>query len=335
METQKKKIIYSGIQPSGTLTLGNYIGAIRNWDKLQDEYDCIYGVVDMHAITVRQDSAVLRRRCLETVALLMACGIDTKRSILYCQSHVHQHAELAWVLSCFTYMGELSRMTQFKDKSQKHEDNINAGLFTYPVLMAADILLYQSDLVPVGEDQRQHMELARDVALRFNNLYPNTFVVPEAYIPKLGGRVMSLSEPRSKMSKSDEEPSYIAILDEPDAIRRKFRRAVTDMQGVVRYDAQEQPGIANMINIYAALSALAPDEIVAQFEGKGYGAFKDAVADVVIEALRPIREKYSEYIADKAMLQALLKDNAQAAGRLAERTMRKVRKKIGFAPLED
>ena len=287
-QKEAKKRVYSGIQPSGMLTLGNYIGAVRNWDSMQDEYDCIYCVVDQHAITVRQDAATLRRRTMETYALLLAAGIDPKRSILYVQSHVPAHAMLTWVLNCFTYVGELSRMTQFKDKSEKHADNINAGLLDYPVLMVSDILLYRSDLVPIGADQKQHLELTRDVAARFNNLFGDTFVVPEPYIGKVGARIMSLQEPEKKMSKSDENVNaFIAMLDEPDVIRRKMRRAVTDSEGTVRV-APEKPGISNLIGIYAALTGLATEAVEKEFEGKGYGVFKDAVADVVVDALAPI-----------------------------------------------
>lgn len=329
---EKKQVVYSGIQPSGMLTLGNYVGAVRNWEKMQEDFDCIYCVVNMHAITVRQEAAVLRRRTLETYALLMACGIDPQRSILYVQSHVPEHAQLTWVLNCYTYMGELSRMTQFKDKSEKHPDNINAGLFDYPALMAADILLYQSDLVPVGADQKQHLELTRDIAERFNNLYGDVFTVPEGYIPPVGARIMSLQEPERKMSKSDEnENGYIALLDPPEVITRKIKRAITDSdtENAIRV-APEKPGVSNLIGIYAVLTGKTPEQVEQEFVGKGYGAFKPAVAEAVVETLRPIQTDYQTYLSDKAQLEALMKQGAEKAGAIARRTLRKVYKKIGF-----
>ena len=334
METNKerKQRVYSGIQPSGMLTLGNYIGAVRNWDKMQEEYDCIYCVVDQHAITVRQEPATLRRRTLEIFALLMACGVDPQRSILYVQSHVPAHAQLSWVLNCYTYMGELSRMTQFKDKSRRHADNINAGLYDYPVLMAADILLYQTDLVPIGADQKQHLELARDVAERFNNLYGEVFRIPEPYIPKVGARVMSLQEPEKKMSKSDSnENGFISLLDPPEVIVRKCKRAVTDSdtENPVRV-APEKPGVSNLIGILAAVTDRTPEAIEQQFKGLGYGAFKPAVAEAVIEALRPIQQRYQEYLADKGQLLSYMQQGADAAARIANRTLQKVYKKVGF-----
>lgn len=333
---EKKKRVYSGIQPSGMLTLGNYIGAIRNWDKMQDEYDCIYGVVDMHAITVRQTPSKLRALITQTYALLRACGIDPDRSILYMQSHVPEHAQLSWVLNCYAYMGELSRMTQFKEKSAKHPDNINAGLFDYPVLMAADILLYQSDLVPVGADQKQHLEITRDIAERFNNVHGHTFVVPDPYIPKVGARVMSLQEPQSKMSKSDEnENAYISLIDPPDMILRKFKRAVTDSDRVnpVRV-SEEKLGVSNLIGIYAALRGVSTDEVEAEFAGKGYGDFKPAVAECVIETLRPIQQRYHELLKDKGELIRVMAQGAQKAQRIARRTLQKVYKKVGFVGLK-
>lgn len=329
---EKKQVVYSGIQPSGMLTLGNYVGAVRNWEKMQEDFDCIYCVVNMHAITVRQEAAVLRRRTLETYALLMACGIDPERSILYVQSHVPEHAQLTWVLNCYTYMGELSRMTQFKDKSEKHPDNINAGLFDYPALMAADILLYQSDLVPVGADQKQHLELTRDIAERFNNLYGDVFTVPEGYIPPVGARIMSLQEPERKMSKSDEnENGYIALLDPPEVITRKIKRAITDSdtENAIRV-APEKPGVSNLIGIYAVLTGQTPEQVQQAFAGKGYGAFKPAVVEAVVETLRPIQDDYKTYLADKAQLEALMRQGAEKAGAIARRTLRKVYKKIGF-----
>ncbi len=327
----KRPVIFSGIQPTGTLTLGNYIGALRNFKLLEDEYDCLYSIVDLHAITVRQNPAELRKACLKVMGLFLATGLNPEKSLLYFQSHVHQHAELSWILNCFTYMGELQRMTQFKDKAAKHADNINAGLFTYPALMAADILLYQSDLVPIGADQKQHLELSRDIAQRFNALYGETFVVPEPYIPKVGGRVMSLQEPTRKMSKSDPEDTYIAMLDSPEIIRKKVRRAVTDSDSAVRFDPEEKPGVSNLMSIMATLTGKDMESIEREFEGKGYGAFKDAVADCVIETLSPIQARYSEIIADKAYLEKVMTESAEKASYLASKTMSKVRRKIGLA----
>lgn len=330
----KKKTIFSGIQPSGILTLGNYIGALRNWVSLQDsgEYDCIYCVVDLHALTVRQDPAALRRRCAETLALFIACGLDPEKNVMYCQSHVPAHSELSWLLGCFTYMGELQRMTQFKDKSQKHADNINAGLLTYPVLMAADILLYQSDLVPIGADQKQHLELARDIAIRMNNLYGGLFTVPDGYFGKAGTRVMSLVDPTRKMSKSDEPNSYIAILDKPEEIRRKFRRAVTDSDGEIRVDRENKPGVTNLLDILSAVTGEGAQQIADRLSGKGYGALKDEVAEAVIAELAPVQARYSEILADKAYLESVMQSGAERASRIAAKTMRKVHKKLGLAP---
>ena len=331
---QPKKRIFSGIQPTGNLTLGNYIGALRNFSLLQDEYDCLYSIVDMHAITVRQNPAELRKACLRTMSIFIASGLDPKKNIIYFQSQVPHHAELAWILNCFTYMGELQRMTQFKDKSAKHADNINAGLFTYPVLMAADILLYQTDLVPIGSDQKQHLELSRDIAERFNGVYGDVFTVPDGYFPKVGARVMSLQEPTHKMSKSDPEETYIAILDKPEVIRRKMRRAVTDCDNTVVFDPENKPGVSNLMSILSALSGMSMEAISAEYDGKGYGKFKDAVADSVIAALEPIQKRYDEISADKAYLQEVLSDGAERASALAHRTMLKVRKKIGYAPFK-
>lgn len=330
----KKKTIFSGIQPSGILTLGNYIGALRNWVSLQDsgEYDCIYCVVDLHALTVRQDPAALRRRCAETLALFIACGLDPEKNVMYCQSHVPAHSELSWLLGCFTYMGELQRMTQFKDKSQKHADNINAGLLTYPVLMAADILLYQSDLVPIGADQKQHLELARDIAIRMNNLYGDLFTVPDGYFGKAGTRVMSLVDPTRKMSKSDEPNSYIAILDKPEEIRRKFRRAVTDSDGEIRVDRENKPGVTNLLDILSAVTGEGAQQIADRLSGKGYGALKDEVAEAVIAELAPVQARYSEILADKAYLEGVMQSGAERASRIAAKTMRKVHKKLGLSP---
>ncbi len=326
----EKKTIYSGIQPSGSLTLGNYIGAMRNWVNLQEEYNCYYCVVDMHAITVRQDPADLRKRCADVLALMLAAGLDPEKNVLYIQSHVSAHAELAWVLGCYTYMGELSRMTQFKDKSSRQGENINSGLFTYPILMAADILLYQSHLVPVGADQKQHLELARDVAMRFNNIYSDTFVVPEGYFPKQGAKVMSLQEPEKKMSKSDENPnSYIAMLDEPDVIRAKIKRAVTDSEGVIRF-GDDKPGVSNLLTIYGALSGLSAEQTEAKFSGLGYGALKEGVTEAVLGALVPLQQRYKEIRADKKYLSDIMEKSAAQASHVARKTLDKVYRKVGF-----
>ncbi len=333
-QTAPKKRIFSGIQPTGNLTLGNYIGALRNFGVLQNEYDCLYSIVDMHAITVRQDPAELRRACLRTMAIFLASGLDPEKNIIYFQSQVSQHAELGWILDCFTYMGELQRMTQFKDKSAKHADNINAGLFTYPVLMAADILLYMTDLVPIGADQKQHLELARDIALRFNAVYGDVFTVPEGYFPKVGARVMSLQEPTRKMSKSDPEETYIAILDKPDVIRRKLRRAVTDSDTHVVFDPENKPGVSNLMAIMSALTGRSLDEISAEYDGRGYGVFKDAVADSIVAALEPIQNEYDRISADKAYLESVMVSGRERAASIAYRTMLKVRKKVGLAALK-
>ena len=326
---EKRKVVFSGIQPSGNITLGNYIGALRNFS-LFDDADCLYCVVDLHTLTVRQNPADLRRRTTSLAALYVACGLDPEKNIIYCQSHVPAHAELAWILNCFTYMGELSRMTQFKDKSQKHADNINAGLFTYPVLMAADILLYQTNLVPVGVDQKQHVEICRDVAQRFNGIYGDVFTLPEPYIPKATAKIMSLAEPARKMSKSDPEDTYIAVLDQPDDIRRKLKRAVTDSDGEIRYDPDNKPGVSNLLTILSVLKKESMEDTVSSLSGLGYGALKEAVTEAVIAELAPIQEKYSAIIADKAALDAMLKRNAERAQYLAQKTLRKVYKKVGL-----
>ena len=329
---ENKKRIFSGIQPSGDLTLGSYMGAIKNWVALQDEYDCLYCIVDMHAITVRQVPAELRRRTLEQLAQYVACGLDPEKNIMFIQSHVPQHAELSWVLGCYTQFGELSRMTQFKDKSAKHADNINVGLFAYPSLMAADILLYQADMVPVGADQKQHLELSRDIAERFNGIYSPTFVIPEPYIPKTGARIMSLQDPTKKMSKSDENAnSCVAVLDKPEDILRKFKRAITDSDGCVKY-AEGKDGINNLMGIYSCVTGKTNEQIEAEFAGKGYGDFKTAVAEAVFEHLKPIQEKFAQYIGDKAYLEKCYTESAQKALAVSNRTLRKVMKKIGFIP---
>jgi len=328
--TEKKKVIFSAIQPSGTITLGNYLGALQNWVKLQDEYNCIFAVADLHAITVRQEPKDFRRNILEAYALLLACGIDTEKSPFFIQSHVHTHAELAWILNCYTQFGELSRMTQFKDKSQKHADNVNAGLFTYPSLMAADILLYQADLVPVGVDQKQHLELTRNIAERFNGIYGNTFKVPDAYIGQVGAKIMSLQEPTKKMSKSDENVNaWVAVLDKPETIMKKFKRAVTDSEAKVCV-GEGKDGINNLIGIMSAVTGKTSDEITAEFDGRGYGDFKVAVAEAVIEKLRPIQERYSRYIENKDYLAEQYRKSAEFALRLSQRTLDKVMKKIGY-----
>ena len=330
MAEEQKQRVFSGIQPTGGFTLGNYLGAIRHWDTLQDEYDCIYSVVDLHSITVRQDPATLRRQKRESAAMLLACGVDPKRAILFIQGDVHQHAELSWILSCYTQFGELSRMTQFKDKSQKHADNINGGLFTYPVLMAADILLYQTDLVPIGADQKQHLELARDIALRFNGVYGDVFTVPDGYFPKVAARVMSLQDPLSKMSKSDEnENGKIMLTDDPDAILRKFKRAVTDSGNEVRA-SEEKPGVTNLMSIYSAVTGKSFADIEKEFDGKGYGDFKMAVGESVRDCLLPIQERYRGFLEDKEGLDTILRNGAEMASSIAARTLRKVRRKIGL-----
>lgn len=331
---EQKQVIFSGIQPSGILTLGNYLGALKNWVALQDAYSCIYCVVDMHAITVRQVPAELRRHTYEALAVYLSCGIDPEKCILFAQSHVPAHAELAWILNCYTMFGELNRMTQFKDKSARNADNINAGLFAYPSLMAADILLYQTALVPVGDDQRQHIEITRDIAERFNSIYGETFVVPEGYIPKTGMRIMSLTEPEKKMSKSDENPNaYISILDTRDDILRKFRRAVTDSDSSVRR-AEGKDGINNLMKIYSCFTGKDDAGIEAEFAGRGYGDFKTAVGEVTADALAPVRKNFTELMADKSYLEGIMKNGAEKASAVARRTLSKVYRKIGFVQLK-
>ena len=326
-----KKTLYSAMQSTENLTLGNYLGALKNWVKISDEYNCFFCVADMHSITVRQDPATLRKRARNLITLYIAAGIDPEKSCIYCQSHVSAHAELAWILNCYTYMGELSRMTQFKDKSAKHADNINAGLFTYPVLMAADILLYQADLVPVGIDQMQHLEITRDIAQRFNSIYGDVFTIPEAYIGKVGAKIMSLQEPSKKMSKSDENPNgSIYLVDDKDTIMRKCKRAVTDSVGEIRY-SEEQPGVKNLIDIYSACTGKTPDEVVKEFDGKGYGDFKMAVGEAVASILVPLQEEQARIAADKAYLDGVIKAGAEKASYYANKTLRKVQKKVGFS----
>ena len=325
----RKKVMLSGIQPSGDLTLGSYLGAIKNWAERDEEFDNYYFMADMHSITVRQDPAALRRRTLEQLAQYIACGLDPEKNTLFIQSHVPQHAELGWVLNCYTMFGELSRMTQFKDKSAKNSENINGGLFTYPALMAADILLYQPDYVPVGEDQKQHVELCRDIASRFNNSFPDTFKLPEAFIPKMGARVMSLGNPENKMSKSDPD-GCVFLMDKPEDIMRKFKRAVTDCETAVRFDKDNKPGISNLLAIYCAATGKTIAEAEAEFADQGYGVFKPAVGEAVVELVRPIREKTEQLLADKTYLESIYKEGAERASYLANKTLRKVYKKVGF-----
>ena len=327
---QNQPVSFSGVQPSGNLTIGNYLGALKNFSSFSEQYKCFYCVVDEHAITVRQVPADLRRRTYETLALYMACGLDPEKNTLYVQSHVHEHAELAWLLNCFTGFGELSRMTQFKDKSVRHADNINAGLFTYPVLMAADILLYQTDVVPVGIDQKQHVELCRDIANRFNAIYPDTFTIPEPIMAKNGAKIMSLADPTKKMSKSDENANAVVyILDDRDTIIRKFKRAVTDSDTSIRY-AEGKDGINNLMTIYSVFTGKTLEEIEREFDGKGYGDFKLAVGEACADALAPVQEKFKCFMSDKAQLEAQMKKGAEEASYVARRTLSKVQKKLGF-----
>ena len=330
-QAEAKKVMFSGIQPSGDLHIGSYLGAMKNWVALSEQYECYYCIVDEHSITVRQNPAELRRRSVLQLAQYIACGLDPQKNTLFIQSHVHEHAELGWILNCYTMFGELSRMTQFKDKSAKNAENINGGLFTYPTLMAADILLYGAHYVPVGADQKQHVELTRDIAIRFNNLYGDTFVVPEPYIPKVGARIMCLSNPTSKMSKSD-PAGCVFLMDSPDEISRKFKRAITDSdtERCVRYAPEEKPGVANLMSIYSSVTGKTYDEIEKEFEGKGYGAFKPAVGDAVIETLRPIREETERLLADKTYLKEIYTEGAHRAQYVARKTLRKVAKRVGF-----
>ncbi len=325
-----KKVLYSAMQATGNLTLGNYLGALGNWVSLSEEYECFYAIADLHSLTVRQNPAEFRKRARSLMTLYIAAGLDPEKNCLYFQSHVQAHAELSWILSCFTYMGELSRMTQFKDKSAKHADNINAGLFTYPVLMAADILLYQADVVPVGKDQKQHLEITRDIAQRFNSIYGDVFTIPEPYFGKQGARIMSLQSPDKKMSKSDENVNAsIYLLDDPDTIRRKFKRAVTDSEGQIAY-REEQPGVRNLLDIYCACTNKTPEEAVKEFEGQGYGTLKEAVGESVVSILQPLQERYAELMKDKSYIDGIIKENGEKASYFANKTLRKVQKKIGL-----
>lgn len=325
-----KRTLFSGMQATGNLTLGNYLGALKNWVTISDDYQTFFSVVDMHSITVRQDPAELRKRARTLLTLYIAAGLDPEKNCIYYQSHVSGHAELAWILNCFTYMGELNRMTQFKDKAAKHADNINAGLFTYPVLMAADILLYQADVVPVGIDQMQHLELTRDIAIRFNNLYGDVFTIPEAYIGKAGAKIMSLQDPSKKMSKSDENPNgSIYLMDDPDTIIRKCKRAVTDSEGTILY-RDEQPGVKNLIDIYCACTGKTPSEVESEFDGKGYGEFKMAVGEAVVSVLKPLQDRFADLSRNKDYLDKVIKENAEKASYFSGKTLRKVQKKVGF-----
>ncbi len=327
----EKKTIFSGIQPSGDLTLGSYMGAIKNWVELSASYNTYFCIVDEHAITVRQDPASLRRRALNQLAQYIACGLDPADNVMFIQSHVPEHAQLAWVLNCYTMFGELSRMTQFKDKSAKNADNINAGLFTYPALMAADILLYQTHLVPVGEDQKQHVELTRDIAHRFNTIYGDVFTMPEPFIPKTGARIMSLTTPENKMSKSDKDPGgCIYLMDKPEDIIRNFKKAVTDSDTVVKYDPENKKGISNLMTVYSVATGKTIEETENEFTGKGYGDFKLAVGEAVVECLRPVREKAEDYLKNKDYLVQVYREGAEKASRVAYKTLRKVYKKVGF-----
>ena len=328
---EKKKKILSCIQPTGTPTLGNYLGALKNWKALEDDFDAAYAVADLHAITVRQEPQQFRKQIIEAYALLLSIGLSPEKSIVFVQSHVPTHAQLAWILNCYTQFGEMSRMTQFKDKSRSHADNINVGLFSYPVLMAADILLYQADFVPVGADQKQHLEIARDIASRFNGMYGNVFTIPETYIPKAGARIMSLQDPAKKMSKSDENTkSFISMLDKPETIMKKMRSAVTDSEASVRFDEENKPGVSNLMNIYSCCTGLDHDRIEKEFAGKGYGDFKTAVGEAVVEELRPIRENFEMYMKDQAMLKEMMTKGADIATRISQRTLDKTMKKIGY-----
>lgn len=330
---ERKKTMLSGIQPTGVFTLGNYLGAVRNWRETQEKFQCAYFIADLHSLTVRIEPAQRRKQSLEAFALVMACGIDPEKSLLFVQSHVHAHAEMGWILACYSMFGDLSRMTQFKDKAAKNADNINAGLFTYPALMAGDILLYQADYVPVGEDQRQHLEFTRDVAERFNGLYGNVFRVPDAYITKSGARIMSLQEPTKKMSKSDTNVNaFISILDEPNVIINKFKRAVTDSETTVCF-REGKDGINNLMSIYSTITGAALEKIEGDFAGKGYGDFKSAVGEVVVEELRPVRERFKTLMADKAELERIYRLGAERASHIAQRTLDKVKKKVGLLAL--
>lgn len=328
---KERKVLYSGMQATGRLTIGNYIGALKNWVNLHEDYDCFFGVMDLHSLTVRQNPTEFKQNARKIYTQYVAAGLDPKKNCIYFQSHVSAHAELGWILDCFTYMGELNRMTQFKDKSAKHADNINAGLFTYPALMAADILLYQADLVPIGADQKQHLEICRDVAERFNNIYGDVFTIPEGFFPKAGARIMSLAEPTKKMSKSDENVNAtIYLIDDKDTIIRKFKKAVTDSDAEVRYDVVNKPGVSNLMEIYGVVTDKTMDEVAKEFEGKGYGDFKLAVGEAVADMLEPFHQRCDELEKDKAFINECIKENAEKASYFANKTLRKVHKKLGL-----
>ena len=328
---KERKVLYSGMQATGKLTIGNYIGALKNWVNLHEDYDCFFGVMDLHSLTVRQNPTEFKQNARRIYTQYVAAGLDPKKNCIYFQSHVSAHAELGWVLDCFTYMGELNRMTQFKDKSAKHADNINAGLFTYPSLMAADILLYQADLVPIGADQKQHLEICRDIAERFNNIYGDVFTIPEGYFPKAGARIMSLAEPTKKMSKSDENANAtIYLMDDRDTIIRKFKKAVTDSDAEVRYDVENKPGVSNLMEIYGVVTGKTMDEVAREFEGKGYGDFKLAVGESVADMLDPFHKRYEELEKDQTYINECIKENAEKASYFANKTLRKVHKKLGL-----
>ena len=331
---KQKKILYSGMQATNTLTIGNYLGALKNWVKMHEEYECFFGVMDLHSLTVRQDPPEFRKNARSLYALYVAAGLDPEKNCVYYQSHVPTHAQLAWILNCFTYMGELSRMTQYKDKSQKHADNVNAGLFTYPVLMAADILLYQADVVPVGVDQKQHLEITRDIAERFNAIYGDVFTIPEAYLGKKGAKIMSLQDPTKKMSKSDENPNAtVLLLDDKDTIIRKFKRAVTDSETEVRFDEENKPGVSNLMSIYSVVTGKDYDEIEKEFSGRGYGDFKIAVGEAVAADLEPLQKRYEKLLADKSYIDERIKENDEKAYYFSNKTLRKVHKKVGLTEL--
>jgi tryptophanyl-tRNA synthetase len=330
---ENKKVIFSGIQPSGNLTIGNYLGALKNWVKLQDQYDCYYCVVDLHAITVRQEPKELRKRTLEVLAIYLAAGLEPEKNTIFIQSHVSTHSEGAWLLNCLTYLGELGRMTQYKDKSQKYGESVSAGLLNYPVLMAADILLYNTDLVPVGKDQKQHLELTRDIAERFNNLYSPTFTIPEPYIPEAGAKIMDLQDPTKKMSKSSDNPNgYILIMDTPEVIRKKINRCVTDSIGVVKY-SDEQPGVKNLMTILGAITGITMKDIEKKYEGQGYAKFKSDVAEAIVNELEPIQKKVNDLLEDKAYLESVYKNGAEKAYYVSSKILRKMQKKMGFIPV--
>lgn len=331
---KERKVLYSGMQATGKLTIGNYIGALKNWVNLHEDYECFFGVMDLHSLTVRQNPTEFRQNARRIYTQYVAAGLDPQKNCIYFQSHVPAHAQLGWILDCYTYMGELNRMTQFKDKSAKHADNINAGLFTYPALMAADILLYQTDLVPIGADQKQHLEICRDVAERFNNIYGDVFTIPEGYFPKAGARIMSLAEPTKKMSKSDENVNAtIYLIDDKDTIIRKFKKAVTDSDAEVRYDVENKPGVSNLMEIYGVVTGKSMDEVAKEFEGKGYGDFKLAVGEAVADMLEPFHVRCAELEKDKAYIDGCIKENAEKASYFANKTLRKVHKKLGLTEM--